>query len=475
MKHSTAPTSDESPILSLAERVCTGNLDATGYAQLSKLLDGDPDSQKAYVDYLRTYVALKELCDERGQAPAPKLDSVRIGRRRIARLVGLGAIAAAILLCTSSVIPRVRTAVSRFAASLNTDSLPRQVASITRSFGDARWLIGRERQGLTVVGGQVIDVRVGQLEMRCVNGTRLVAKAPAQLTFEDGSHVRLTHGMIRVVMGRHVESFKVSSESLEVIDLGTEFFVDVRADDVSSVYVREGRCRVANLLGESLVANVDNIVEAGHAALVGDDQRLAVLGQSQSFDEWSDRVSHFLKLDTGIAGHSPSVRLVGTEDDVAQTNLLGGDKPHALVISERRGVCLEQALPTGESNRTIPVNTRLDSYLITSDFGPPLPPDASKLIVPRLQYRGFITFESRIAAVIATRSQFDVTDPLFRTEASRRRDRSGMLESSDYVRLSEQSNLLEFEFRHDEGDADQIRVLVYSDDSSLPQSTGEME
>lgn len=113
------------------------------------------------------------------------------------------------------------------------------VAVLTRASGlrgehTADWVTGK-----TIPPGTLQwDGGLLQLEFYC--GATVVAEGPALLEILDDSRVVCRSGRLRVHVPPPARGFCVLAPTVELVDLGTEFGIDVAADGVTEVHVFDG-------------------------------------------------------------------------------------------------------------------------------------------------------------------------------------------------------------------------------------------
>lgn len=85
----------------------------------------------------------------------------------------------------------------------------------------------------------------GTVKILFDNGGVLVVEGPAEFGILSPHHVRMHSGSLYAVVGPGAVGFTVSTDSAKVVDLGTEFGVQVHEDGDSEVHVMKGKTSVA--------------------------------------------------------------------------------------------------------------------------------------------------------------------------------------------------------------------------------------
>ncbi len=124
------------------------------------------------------------------------------------------------------------------------------IASLTRTI-DAQW-----GKGSADINGEplAIDAKLkagglllerGIIELTLEQGTSVVIEAPSAIRLIDGNRIELTHGRVVANVPERASGFTIDTASAQIIDLGTEFGVEVGRDGVVSTAVFEGKAIVA--------------------------------------------------------------------------------------------------------------------------------------------------------------------------------------------------------------------------------------
>jgi ferric-dicitrate binding protein FerR (iron transport regulator) len=113
------------------------------------------------------------------------------------------------------------------------------VALLTQSV-NAAWSGGREpRAGEIVSAGRLQLVR-GLAQLEFYSGVRLLMEGPADLDLISANRAVCHTGRIRAWVPPQARGFTVSAPEFELVDLGTEFGMEVGADSGSKVQVFDG-------------------------------------------------------------------------------------------------------------------------------------------------------------------------------------------------------------------------------------------
>ncbi len=131
--------------------------------------------------------------------------------------------------------------------------------------------------------GQTIRLASGLVRVCLKDGTMVLVEGPAALTVEDVSTVTLEHGkLVARIDDAQPARFAVNTPLARIVDLGTEFGVEVASLDSTRLDVLEGSVRVepaAETEASGLLAM--RTVRAGEAFELSAQQGFVALGQGQ--------------------------------------------------------------------------------------------------------------------------------------------------------------------------------------------------
>ena len=94
--------------------------------------------------------------------------------------------------------------------------------------------------GQHLVSGTILKIEEGLIQVTYESGAKVVVRGPSEFHLEGPSKGILPVGQITAVVPRRAAGFVVQTPCAEVIDLGTEFAVDVAETGVSEVHVFKG-------------------------------------------------------------------------------------------------------------------------------------------------------------------------------------------------------------------------------------------
>ncbi len=125
--------------------------------------------------------------------------------------------------------------------AVNAADSGRFVATLTACEG-CRWgeTTTSTERAARLKAGQ-LDLAEGVAEVTFDSGARIVLEGPAVLTIETSSRANLAIGRVVALVPRAARGFTIAAPSVTVVDLGTEFGLDVDAAGTAEVQVFQGK------------------------------------------------------------------------------------------------------------------------------------------------------------------------------------------------------------------------------------------
>ena len=142
---------------------------------------------------------------------------------------------------------------------------PVRVARVLASL-DARWADGRPVLPGDHIFDRPTELEVGIVEIEFTSGAVLTIEGPARITPESDMSVTLAHGKVVGRVPDTAHGFVLHTRTISVVDLGTEFAVEVDPLDGSVVHVLEGSVRLEP--GQQSAVFEPVLVEQGDALRV---------------------------------------------------------------------------------------------------------------------------------------------------------------------------------------------------------------
>lgn len=244
---------DSQKIDHLIARLVDGQANADEIAELERLLDGSPDAQRRYIHYLDLH---QELVARGGGGPPAfeEQPSVELQhdtkRSRVTKnhAAVIAALVAALLVAAGLGIGRWMNRApddAQIAQQNENDPTPTDeesddgVAVITRSV-DVRWMGDHPLQPGSILSPGELKLADGLIQVEFYSGVQLLVEGPAELEIRSVASVICRQGKLRSLVPPNAIGFSVLTPRFELVDLGTEFAVDVASDGRSDVHVFDG-------------------------------------------------------------------------------------------------------------------------------------------------------------------------------------------------------------------------------------------
>jgi hypothetical protein len=275
----------------LAQEKCDGLLSEEGVEELSELLASSVQARDEYWQIIAVHAQLQwELGEEptregpHAQDPIISVADVPNADERRSRairpsswLIGL---AASLLVAVFGALLAGRRGddQQRPVAVADEQHANSILGTLTALVPQSNWSVGRA--GGNNVGslqqGDTIYLDAGAAELRFTTNTVAVLESPLVMQLVSVDRVRVIRGNIKVEVAKGAEGFAVETASAEVIDLGTEFAVNVN-DGNTDVVVYDGEVdlKVAATHDSRDADRVTKRFRAGEAVHVTDDGTLS--------------------------------------------------------------------------------------------------------------------------------------------------------------------------------------------------------
>jgi len=130
---------------------------------------------------------------------------------------------------------------------------------------DAKWEGSTDpvMVGTRIAAGQMMVLTTGCVELKFAGGALVILEAPVRFNLQSGSSIFVNSGKLTATV--HGGGFTVHSPTSTVLDLGTEFGVDVGQDGAAHIEVFQGRVRAEATSGSPTSA-VGQVLSVGQAA-----------------------------------------------------------------------------------------------------------------------------------------------------------------------------------------------------------------
>lgn len=249
-------------LVRLVDSSSDGRCDKAERDQLEGLLQENPDAVDVFVRYrdmlgsLRWLTAPKDAGDN--GADAKRIEkALRSSRsdglwQQIHRFGGLMLAASLLFAIVGFWVgmqwePSHTSADNSGLAAMPSSDLPSttnpqgEVARIT-GLVDCNWQDGQRRYqfGDLVASGECVELEDGLLQLTFDSGAKVIIQGPATFTPQSAMEAQLERGKISAVISESARGYTVVTPTAEIVDLGTEFAVDVASDGATELHVLDG-------------------------------------------------------------------------------------------------------------------------------------------------------------------------------------------------------------------------------------------
>lgn len=256
----------------LLARLVDGDAAADDIAALEALLDDNPAAQRRYVHYLDLHQELVAKADQqelgemafqsrrssidggsdRGDASGQTSNEDRSFSRTT--IVAVATLAAVLLVAFGLGIgqwiqpssDQDRISQQRSGISDSSPTIERSddgVAVLTHA-ADVEWLSDDPPRTGGILSPGELKLAGGVIHVEFYNGVQLLVEGPADIEIRSVASVVCRKGKLRSLVPPNATGFSVLTPKFELVDLGTEFAVDVASDGRSDVHVFDGEVEI---------------------------------------------------------------------------------------------------------------------------------------------------------------------------------------------------------------------------------------
>jgi hypothetical protein len=246
-----------------------GKLDANGTSQFLKLLESDAEACQFYSHLIRLDTTLDWLYGAAPSRNASFLETTiaapsthqsssafHTETRPVKVLTTLGKgfghvsslVSRPLLYCIALVALCLYGTFALVAWNLRPDQLPSAAhgndvtVAMISSAADVHWShqASRKADNSAIRSGEALKIESGIIELELSAGTKLVVEGPADWSIEGQNSVSLRAGKLIARVPTQAIGFTVVTPKAEIVDLGTEFAVEVDKDQNAELHVFTG-------------------------------------------------------------------------------------------------------------------------------------------------------------------------------------------------------------------------------------------
>lgn len=417
--------------------------------ELNALLRDDMAARDAYLAYVDLHAVLNTQLAEpastsRTVGPATSEQPGSFSARLLKGIVVAAATVAVLILCFQPFIAEhgEETTTAEFAT----------IVQVTDTVWDTEAASVGDR-----LGCGSISLRDGFVRLEFDSGVEVTLQGPATLDIQSSFETVLTKGLLTANVPPGAEGFTVDTPTVEVIDLGTSFGVDLREDGYSNVTVFDGEVELA-LHG----APGKRLLSEGESVQVGTDLQI----ESVEFD--AEAFEKVWPLSSGIAGSSDAFQFVPPwprKIRFVQSNdvIFVAREGQAVELSKPLGVNISKPGKYVDADElspgSLPAGQRVRSYILHYSPVDMLGPRRA----PRV--KGSITFDRPVVGLITQHEELRSSMRRFALRGAGELQHRRQLDltggnNGDRVTLSEDRLTLTLDLISPGRNSDLIRVIV---------------
>lgn len=217
----------------IIERMLSGGASSEDRTRLTSALREQPELRRAYAAQVRLHALLEW---SHGQVQAAPVDDrvvvLPLTRARFLQPLALAAAACLALLASWWFVGR-------------NSALPITVATLTRVV-DAEWSdAGTSPKVGAALRTGWLRLKSGAVQVEFIGGARVVLEGPAEFQLISAQEGFLRAGKVTAHVPERAHGFKVLARDVTVVDLGTEFGLNVDSSRASEVHVFTGKVEVS--------------------------------------------------------------------------------------------------------------------------------------------------------------------------------------------------------------------------------------
>ena len=302
----------------LIDRCLDGGLTAEESAELNERILSSPEARRRYWEMARVHALIREWGAEAWgkTGAAEKVVAFSLVRRPSLRWIASLAAAAVVMLSLGggwwwqhrSVVEES----NEFSDEETIAWVPGEhVATLARALG-AEWIepVHGPTAGMRLAPGW-LKLRKGTVQVDFLSGARVVIEGPAEFQLIGENEGFCRFGKVKAHVPESAHGFKVGSPKVSLVDLGTEFGMDVPADGNPEVHVFEGSVALSGPVNRQLWQGESVRVESGalrdlaeSATTFPDEEdltRKADAADRQRHAEWREAAQRFATEPTLLA------------------------------------------------------------------------------------------------------------------------------------------------------------------------------
>lgn len=234
-------------ILDLIDAHRDGGLSAGQQARLHELLKDDPAARRAFVQEQMLEAAFQLETSGSVDVASKPQEVISVRRHYFANVWRWAAAALVVFSIGWGVgngLKRAEPPIAVTDAGMDDESFDDElfddsVALVTQA-ADAVWVGNRQPRANNLLSAGRLQLKSGLVQLEFYSGARLILDGPVDLELVSASHVVCHSGRLRASVPPQARGFSVTSPEFKLVDLGTEFGIEVSSAGGSKVQVFDG-------------------------------------------------------------------------------------------------------------------------------------------------------------------------------------------------------------------------------------------
>ena len=228
--------------------------------ELDQILQDSPEAREVYRRYIDMHFSMNEIVEDKEaiqfteNLPQPEELPEKYNSMKH-RLLFFQILAACLALASAIAFMNTREIIKEVEV-VKTVKERVPLASIMNVSEDAKWSSSVKKVGDNVLDEEIILER-GQVTLMYNHGAEVVIEGPAHYSLKSLELAEMKYGQLAAKVPEAAQGFTIESPKTAIVDLGTEFALNVTKEGKSQVYVYEGEV-VSSLLGD----NGDSLINA---------------------------------------------------------------------------------------------------------------------------------------------------------------------------------------------------------------------
>lgn len=267
-------------ILELIDAHRDGGLSAEQQARLHELLKSDPAARRAFVQE-QMLAAAFQLETSGMMEPAPEPRVVEAASRFRSASLWRWAAAAVVIFSIGLGLGGALKRTPPLVANLQDEPVDDGIALVTQSV-DAVWAGGRQLRADSILSAGRLQLESGLVQIEFYSGARLILDGKVDLELVSANEAVCHAGRLRALVPPQARGFSVTAPQFKLVDLGTEFGMEVASGGGSKVQVFDGEVEL------HASNQVHRVLGGAGVSWASSGERANITADPQSFPSFDD-------------------------------------------------------------------------------------------------------------------------------------------------------------------------------------------